>query len=522
MLSFNSLDLSLLSSDKGLDFNTPPDDPFTDPFDQFVSHDSSSSSDNVTKPIEFDLFGLPRDENKAYSGSYIADQPASNFSQPRAGRLHRSPHIAFPLSRSSEPVLQRRNHGLTHYDRPIAAISGTELLSLEGKLPHQIPSTQQRPPASEAPALPLRRKPKFTPESLRYSNHRVSKSVTSNSGDSPTMIRSSQYSRQETPEWTNRFEQIGLQRPSFDLPLSSKASTYIPRNQDSSPTLPQSAFHNARQVDLNRNIGLSHGYPVTQKAEPHLITPSVSFPANSNSEHTSRQAGHIQTTEPHGLPSALWTQTPSGQDDFDLTISPHDLQEDWSQDILKTTGSYYANSSGIQSAPALSHADPGFSNENLLAHCNPFGQFNTENPSEDYLISGLDPFQMPTNGLCQPSLASGTSARRASTPSSRSSSACPSPPPSAKPTPKARKRSKSSRRKLSAGALKSPKSAGALGFINFTPNDSQKILTGVAPSGSSKTKARRELEAIEEKRKLSMALEEAKRGNLEELRAAGL
>ena len=43
------------------------------------------------------------------------------------------------------------------------------------------------------------------------------------------------------------------------------------------------------------------------------------------------------------------------------------------------------------------------------------------------------------------------------------------------------------------------------GFVNFTPEDSRKILTGVAPSGSSKTKARREREAAERRRKLSQA-----------------
>ena len=50
------------------------------------------------------------------------------------------------------------------------------------------------------------------------------------------------------------------------------------------------------------------------------------------------------------------------------------------------------------------------------------------------------------------------------------------------------------------------------GFVNFTPSDSKKILTGVAPSGSSKTKARREKEAAEKRRKLSLA---AKRAILE-------
>ena len=37
-------------------------------------------------------------------------------------------------------------------------------------------------------------------------------------------------------------------------------------------------------------------------------------------------------------------------------------------------------------------------------------------------------------------------------------------------------------------------------FVNSTPNDKHKILTGVAPSGSSKTKARREKEARERKK----------------------
>ncbi|KAH7371665.1 hypothetical protein BKA66DRAFT_423478 [Pyrenochaeta sp. MPI-SDFR-AT-0127] len=48
-------------------------------------------------------------------------------------------------------------------------------------------------------------------------------------------------------------------------------------------------------------------------------------------------------------------------------------------------------------------------------------------------------------------------------------------------------------------------SSGNVGFVNFTPHDSRKILTGVAPSGSSKTKARREKEAADKRRKLSQA-----------------
>ena len=44
-----------------------------------------------------------------------------------------------------------------------------------------------------------------------------------------------------------------------------------------------------------------------------------------------------------------------------------------------------------------------------------------------------------------------------------------------------------------------------VGFVNFTPSDGGVLMTGVAPSGSSKTKARREKEAVERRRRLSEA-----------------
>ncbi|KAI1742622.1 hypothetical protein F4680DRAFT_411245 [Xylaria scruposa] len=44
-----------------------------------------------------------------------------------------------------------------------------------------------------------------------------------------------------------------------------------------------------------------------------------------------------------------------------------------------------------------------------------------------------------------------------------------------------------------------------LSFVNFTPNDKNVLMTGVAPSGSSKTKARREKEALEKAARLGEA-----------------
>lgn len=62
-------------------------------------------------------------------------------------------------------------------------------------------------------------------------------------------------------------------------------------------------------------------------------------------------------------------------------------------------------------------------------------------------------------------------------------------------------------------------------FVNYTPSDSRKILTGVAPSGSSKTKARREKEAMDKRRKLSQAAIRAVKnagGDVESLVEQGL
>ncbi len=55
------------------------------------------------------------------------------------------------------------------------------------------------------------------------------------------------------------------------------------------------------------------------------------------------------------------------------------------------------------------------------------------------------------------------------------------------------------------GAGAAAAKAAALDFVNFTPHDHSVILSAVAPSGSSKTKARREKEAAERRRKLSAA-----------------
>ncbi|KAG9236382.1 hypothetical protein BJ875DRAFT_439425 [Amylocarpus encephaloides] len=78
---------------------------------------------------------------------------------------------------------------------------------------------------------------------------------------------------------------------------------------------------------------------------------------------------------------------------------------------------------------------------------------------------------------------------------------------------KKRKSSSNLRTKSSSSYPRTPQIPGSGGrtsdFVNYTPSDSKKILTGVAPSGSSKTKARREKEALDRRRKMSEAARRA-------------
>lgn len=90
---------------------------------------------------------------------------------------------------------------------------------------------------------------------------------------------------------------------------------------------------------------------------------------------------------------------------------------------------------------------------------------------------------------------------------------------------RSRRTSKHRRAKSTTGTPRHSQNLEKGGFVNFTPYDSNKILSGVAPSGSSKTKARREKEAADKRRRLSQAAVKAvveAGGDIESLTRAGL
>ena len=551
MLSFNSADFSCQSNNKGIDFGAQiVDEPFEDFFNQFTHHESADLGNNANDSNPFGSIDFPTDEDTASSESYNNAFPEISFTNTEHTRHHsRADRQLSQASQSSQPQSYRK---AARTERPKPVISGLELLSLEGKLP---PSSKVHIPPLSAPAatpaLPLRRKPRFCatpPETLRDQNHRISKSPCNVGGDPSKMMRPSCHYRHEMPsrfEWTQRFEHISLQ------PQGANPSTgsQLPEDdfQDEASTQTQTLSSNFSSENLSQNdtsfmqngtyddSGLGQHYATTQiaglaplpshvsfqrpDARPRHHSRTASFQASHQGHHKDlrREKAKSHSALPQIRPMSSWTQVETIPEHFDYTVSPGQVQPNWFQNLPDSSRPYDECSIAAQSAPTLAPTNQGFS-QGLRIQDEQYGHFINEDPSGHYLVS-------PTAtdfDVHSPVLSPGINRfARPQTPSSPSSSRSPSPV-----TPsRARRQSKQhSRRKSSVGTLKSAKSASSV-FVNYTPRDREKIVNSVAPSGSSKTKARREQEANEKRRKMSLAAEKVVQeagGDIEKLRAAGI
>ena len=550
MLSFNSADFSYQSNNKGIDFGAQIiDEPFEDFFNQFTHHESGDLGNNADDSNPFGSIDLPTDEDTASSESYNNAFPDISFTTAEHTRHRSRAHHQLPqASQSTQPQSYRK---AAQTERPKPVISGLELLNLEGKLPSSskahIPSLSV-PVAT--PAIPLRRKPRFsaTPaETLRDQKHRISKSPCNVGGDPSKMMPPSYYYRHEMPphsEWTQRFEHISLQPQGLNPSTGSRlreggfqegtsAQTRTLGSNFSNENLVQNET-SFIQNDTNEDSGLGQHYATSQIADLAPLPSPVSFQRpDARPRHHSRTAsfqasyqGHhrdlkrekakSQSALPQIRPVSSWTQVETIPEHFDYTVSPGQIQPSWFQNLPDPSRPYDETSIAAQSAPTLAPTNQDFS-QTLFMQEEQYGQFINEDPSDHYLVSPTATGFDVHSPIVSPSINQFT---RPQTPSSPSSSRSPSPV-----TPsRARRRSKHSRRKSSVGTLKSAKSASSV-FVNYTPRDREKIVNSVAPSGSSKTKARREQEANEKRRKMSLAAEKVVQeagGDIEKLRAAGL
>ncbi|GAB7358823.1 hypothetical protein MBLNU230_g4047t1 [Neophaeotheca triangularis] len=235
---------------------------------------------------------------------------------------------------------------------------------------------------------------------------------------------------------------------------------------------------------------------------------------------------------------------------FDFGFSsPHEELDAWGAASFSepTSHPYYHREHFSQQADPFVGAEnpvpgsPVFESAGLGISCDPslVSNFtavtnNSSVPTEMYQPPQalMTPYHIPTQASkTEPNTPHNRRRRHA-----RSRSYADSPSPSPTPTaPRSRQRSSSrravSRHRRTKSSTVTPRQAqnGASsqqgGFVNYTPNDKGKILNGVAPSGSSKTKARREKEAADKRRKFSQAAAQAVLelgGDLDSLAKAGL
>ena len=498
--------------DKDIDLLSQPHDlPLDNFFDQYFHHDQdsldSSDQSNGSSNLfdELDMEVLSRDDP-------FTNQVPSNLSASQYQPLHSwranlwREHKITPVPQSQKLVHRLRPEGV--------AITGNQLLNLEGKdrsYIHGAP-TVLSPPLT--PINPRSRQKENSRSTTSFSpTHRIRKSSkTSTRGGivSPKMMQSSYYARQDSPfsDWTERFQQFNLQVAQNDLSLSPPPSAKLQQQEQPtsfmvpaaeceplSPTSPTSFARRASKVRRHSRAGASH-----------IFQPTI----------------HEQRRQ-----SAMWTQNP----DADFTISPTQIHPSWTTN-LQNSAPIYPDLEPQSEPQEFSHMPQDFS-QGLMIDCGPYDELTRAAPSTNFFNTIQNPFQNDS-GIADDDeytsdVSPGTSIppRYSQTPRSQRS-ASPSPPSSPSPTSRSRRRSKLARRKHSSGNTpKTPKTPNgtSMGFVNFTPEDSKKILTGVAPSGSSKTKARREREANDKRRKLSEAAAKAVReagGNVELLKKDGL
>lgn len=533
--------------------STQIEDPCDDLFDEWLNQDPTTISDTADGSDDFYDFDFAFDEETVSSGSYSTGSKTTSLPSSQrlpAADLRFSPPQLTPPLRSRPPLIRCEAPTVR------SAISSSELLKLEGKLSHK---NRQRKapliPSSSSSAVPtlggtLRRKAKFCAPASEPQRGRSQKVFKTPSSE---MMRPSYHYRQDTPayhEWTRRFEQISLQTPNNTPQLSPPRSRGSFRDHRPGDIVTSSR----KSTQQHPKDAMSVSDVKSEAPKEKSTTPQTSFYHPLPNAHALQ--GQVSDAEMNSMPStsgdvevegkeqgserthvrqlrhpSSWNYLPISPLDLGFSAaSPNHVQPSWLHRLPENVNidSYQHNASATQSTPGIAQPSSEYMRQDFLIQYEPYGQFVNEDPSTGYSIVSSNPLQSPgaeeipiaLYGHDDPDL---VGMARPPSPQLRSLSVSP---PLHSPT-KSRGRSKmrSHKKTKSVGQLKQPKSSSTLksaksfgnikspkstgssfgNFVNFTAHDSDRILTGVAPSGSSKTKARREQEANEKKRKLSLA-----------------
>lgn len=391
---------------------------------------------------------------------------------------------------------------------------------------------------STPPATPRRKATSksalVTPKSIRHRDPNERRALLRKQSSSPSLKRPSiQKGRMSFPEvWAQRIQNFNLAGSEDRLPLSPPPSDVTVKHENMNGDV-TTMNHTREAVDM----------PAQYDARLFHQSPAISM-ASPSAEALARHQQHYMN---HHNSSALSNSSPPSADDIFSSSHSSDPQSisSWQSDAF--------NASGLPFTPDLQAHDAQWWSSMQQKAAQQQGYQTTHQrmhsvgSQSDMMQGGLmiqmDPsFNMsaessfsssnmlPANG--QPKFVAPYAAPQIHNPPHT-----PSLSPKAGGSPKGARNKGHSRghsRKLSGQSMTAPKSAKSstsprgsnksvsVSFVNFTAHDSQKILTGVAPSGSSKTKARREQEAKDRRRKMSEAALRAVRkagGDVESLEA---
>ncbi|RMZ66472.1 developmental regulatory [Pyrenophora seminiperda CCB06] len=496
--------------------------------------------------VEPDMIHHSSDSTPDQDLTHLFDLPSSNESEPFGAvpipdwNTRATWHKALEDCQQN-PIAARCDDSIPSFHVSSAigkqSHSDSELLSFDDIFEatrNQLRSISQ--PSTPRPHTPGR----SVKKAVSFHNNTKQRGITKQLKKSPAVsfakMMQPSYHRSPIPDvWTRKAESVTRSLPRCSSPgivsppLSSKLDQQENSNGFFAPYAQPEAYTHTRSPNPHDEPDFSN-YQLTPSASPAISISGnhhndQSFNRNMNlalsSSSASRGALSALQTPPPSLPLSMTTWGPETSPglDFSFSASPEFSNDakaaKWWDDQIATS----------QPCPSTNLQDdnPRCASQNMglgiTCDSSPF-DFNPVNDSAVVPApSAPGSFEIPVYGTVYPTLSHPHQQHADQIiPIGRPISRSPSPytqprfhrrRPSTNSHPHHRTSTSSQRRKSSNGSVHSSRQmsspGGSDGFVNFTPDDSRKILTGVAPSGSSKTKARREKEAADKRRKISQA-----------------
>ncbi|KAJ9258194.1 hypothetical protein C8Q69DRAFT_62725 [Paecilomyces variotii] len=433
-----------------------------------------------------------------------------------------------------------------------SAISDLSLNLESSSRPAEAPGLISTSP-STPPATPSRKPSKsaiITPKTIRRRETNDRRALLRKHSFSPSLMRSShmQKTKMAYPEaWAQRLQNYHFRNSDERLPLSPPPSDILVQHETMQPDnhaqmhMSSSApsgglMRDSAEMPTNYDSNMFHqasamSIPQRQRYLSHHGSIAMSASSTPSADEIFHSP---HSSEPQPMPSwhADALNTPSMP--FTPDLQSHDPQAWWSPMASRVAPATQGQAQNPYLVSPLPHRPTQNTNHSdllqggLMINFDP--SFDMSAPESSFSSStlqsaGQDRSYAHVPGPQQPFAKNSPFTTPRGVHATQSSPRSPSVSPTTSPKSGAAARTgtnmkaghrRNHSRKLSSQSASAPKPVKAgspnganktvsVSFVNFTPNDSRKILTGVAPSGSSKTKARREQEARDKRRKLSEA-----------------